>query len=143
VTPFDRQVRAQVYRHIVASGLGPTSEQLAGSRGWSKDEVEEALRRLQAEHLVAVSGGGAEVIMAHPFSGRETSYVCTVGERSWFANCAWDALAILALMGDGQATITRDEDDLIWTVEDGQVSPDGVIHLKVPARDFWEDIAFT
>lgn len=143
MTPFDRQVRAQTYRHILASGVGPTLAQLAGSRGWAIEEVEEALHRLQAEHLLALDETGSEVVMAHPFSGRETSYVSTVGDRSWFANCAWDALAILAVMGDGHATMARDESDLVWTVKDGQVSPEGVIHMKVPARDFWVDVEFT
>ncbi len=81
--------------------------------------------------------------MAHPFSGVETGYTATVAGRSWYANCAWDALAILALMGDGQVVLNVGGEELVWSVEDGRVSPEGVIYLKVPARRFWDDIGFT
>lgn len=78
--------------------------------------------------------------MAHPFSGVATSYRAVVGSRSWYANCAWDGLAILSLPGDGQV---HDGDGLLREVDDGVVSPHGFVHLLVPARRFWDDIGFT
>ena len=143
MSPFDSQVRAQIYRHIVASGLGPTAAQLADARGWPPEEVEEAFRRLEKEHRIALVPDGSKVWMAHPFSGVETEYTSTAAGRSWYANCAWDSLAILSLMGDGQAVLTRENDELIWGVRNGQVTPDGVIHVQVPARQFWDDVGFT
>lgn len=143
MTPFDRQVRAQVYRHLVAAGAGPTPQNLADQRGWPPDEVAESLQRLQRGHLLALSEDMALVTMAHPFSGVETGFRSTVGDRSWFANCAWDALAVLALMGDGEAAQVRGGEELVWQVRDGRVSPDGVIHVAVPAARFWDDIGFT
>lgn len=143
MTPFDRQVRAQIYRHIIASGSGPTARQLADQRGWPPEEVEEAMRRLEIGHLIALMPDRVSVRMAHPFSGIETLYRSQVDNKSWFANCAWDALAILAMMGDGLATQGRGDETLIWTVNDGLVSPGGVIHMTVPPRHFWDDIVFT
>ena len=81
--------------------------------------------------------------MAHPFSGIETGFTATVAGRTWYANCAWDALAILALMGDGRAAIAQNGEQDVWVVKNGEVSPNGVIHLRVPARHFWDDIVFT
>ena len=80
--------------------------------------------------------------MAHPFSGVDTGYRAHIGERSWFANCAWDALAIVALLGaDGTAT---GRDGVVeWQIQNGVVSPNGLIHMLVPAAKFWEDIGFT
>ena len=66
-----------------------------------------------------------------------------IGDRTWFANCAWDALAILALLGDGKAIATGAAGELVWTVEDGKVSPRGIVHLLVPAKNFWDDVGFT
>lgn len=143
MSPFDRQVRAQIYRHILSSGLGPTADQLADQRGWPPEEVEESLRRLEDGHLIALMPDRVGVRMAHPFSGVETVYTAESGGRSWFANCAWDALAILALVGDGTATQASGDEALVWTVVDGVVSPGGVIHMRVPPKDFWKDIAFT
>lgn len=141
--PFDRQVRAQVYRHLVASRLGPTKENLAEQRGWSAEEVGESLERLHRDHFLALTQDRSRVMMAHPFSGVGTAFEAHVGSRSWFANCAWDALAILALLGDGVATQSREGNELVWEVSDGRVTPGGVIHVEIPARHFWDDIGFT
>jgi len=143
MSPFDRQVRAQIYRHIVASGLGPAATQLANARGWAPEEVEEAMRRLEHEHRIALVPDEPSVWMAHPFSGVDTEYRSTSNGRSWYANCAWDSLAILSLMGDGQAVVTRENDEVIWDVRNGVVTPGGVIHVQVPARHFWDDVGFT
>ena len=143
VTPFDRQVRVQIYRHVIASSEGPSVAQIAAERGWAPDEVAEAFHRLASEHRIVLLPEEDRVWMAHPFSGVETGYEVIVGNRSWFANCAWDALGVLALMGDGKAISAHGETELVWSVANGTVSPDGVIHLPVPAREFWDDIGFT
>ena len=106
-------------------------------------EVAEAFHRLASEHRIVLVPEEDRVWMAHPFSGVETGYEVVVGDRSWYANCAWDALGVLALMGDGKAIATQDKTELVWSVADGKVSPDGVIHIPVPAREFWDDIGFT
>lgn len=139
MTPFDRQVRAQIYRLLVNGSKHVGSHSLAASRGWDPDEVAAALRRLDSEHRIALMPETDRVWMAHPFSGVETAHSSSVGDRSWFANCAWDALAILALMGDGTAR----SGDTAWEVRRGVVEPNHVIHLQVPVRRFWEDIGFT
>jgi hypothetical protein len=144
MTPFDRQVRAQIYRHLAAGAPGPTADELAETRGWPAEEVAEAMHRLEQEHQIALVPGETRVWMAHPFSGVPTGYEAVIGERTWFANCAWDSLAILALLGDGRAVRrSQSGEDVVWEVEDGKVSPDGLIHLLVPAREFWTDIGFT
>ncbi len=143
MTPFDREVRVQIYRHVTASSEGPSVAQIAAERGWGSDEVTEAFHRLESEHRIVLVPEEDRVWMAHPFSGVETCYKVIVGNESWFANCAWDALGILALTGDGKAISTCGESELAWSVVDGKVSPDGVIHIPVPAREFWDDIGFT
>jgi Alkylmercury lyase len=143
MTPFDRQVRAQIYRLLAGGAPTVDASVLADSRGWDTPEVEASLGRLAEGHVIALLDGSTRVWMAHPFSGIETSYQAVVADQSWYANCAWDALAILALLGDGEARATGAAGELVWKVEDGQVSPRGIVHLLVPAKNFWEDIGFT
>lgn len=139
MTKFDRQVRAQVYRLLV-SGTGLVDAGVVSeSRGWDVGEVEASLRRLHADHRLLVDLDSSRVLMAHPFSGVETAFRARIGDRSWNTNCAWDALAVLALLGDGEATVG----DMTWVVTGGVVEPDGIIHLLVPARSFWDEVAFT
>lgn len=115
------------------------ADALAAGVGWDPDEVTRALQGLADQHRIALTDDGV-VWMAHPFSGVPTPYQALIGDRIWHANCAWDALAILSMLGDGEA---RGPGGLAWTVIGGIVSPEGLIHLLVPARQFWEDIGFT
>jgi hypothetical protein len=97
--------------------------------------------RLAGEHRLALLPGTNRVWMAHPFSGVETGHKAIVGAGSWNANCAWDSLALLSLIGDG--TAVAPDDQPTWTVSSGVVEPAGYVHLMVPARRFWDDIGFT
>ena len=143
MTPFDRQVRAQTYRLFIGGVTVVDAAALAGSGGWIPEEVEASLDRLAEAHVIKLVAESHRVEMAHPFSGVETGYRSVVGDRSWNANCAWDVLAILALMGDGEAFAREADGDLVWAVDNGKVSPDGVVHLLTPARHFWDDVGFT
>ncbi len=131
-------VRAATYACFV-EGEPPSATAIAARSGLPIDEVTRALGALADEHRLALADDGS-VLMAHPFSAVPTGYTAEVGERTWHANCAWDGLAILALMGDG---VARKDGDVLWTVDDGVVSPPGVVHFVVPAREFWADIGFT
>lgn len=136
-------MRALAYQFLIEHGVGATAVGLASYGGLEEPEVLASLRRLENQHLLALTPDGEGVSMAHPFSGIETQYKAIVGEMSWYANCAWDSLAILGLMGDGIAVGSHLEPDLEWRVVDEKVIPDGLIHMVVPASRFWEDVGFT
>jgi hypothetical protein len=145
VNPLDRRVRYRVYRGFVDHGVAPRIADIAASEGIAGHEVRASLQRLADAHLVVLGPGDPGVLMAHPFAGRTTGHVTQIGERRWNANCAWDALAILALLGAGTAeTIdptTQGTHRFIVTGDD--VEPSGVVHFPVPARQFWDDIGYT
>lgn len=143
MTPFDKKIRGLVYRYLISGGTDATATRIAQLADVDVQEVTAVLRRLEEEHVLALVPGEDRVWMAHPFSGVPTHYRSVVGDRSWNANCAWDALAILGLMGDGVVVGTHLEPELAWRVEDGVVSPDGLVHMVVPARRFWEDVGYT
>ncbi len=141
----ERSVRTHIYQHFRDHGGAPSAEQTAETLGIATPEVAEGLRRLADSHTITLLPGEPAVWMAHPFSGVRTDHVVTIGDRTWFANCAWDGLAILALLGDGSYATQSpiDGGDVEWIVEGGNVSPGGVVHLLVPAREFWDDIVHT
>ena len=89
--------------------------------------------------------GTGSIWMAHPFSGIETDFVVTAGKRRWFANCAWDGLAILALFGDGTLDTHSPGSGgpLRLTVHNRVVPGEGIVHFLVPAARFWDDIGYT
>lgn len=140
----DRMVRASVYRRMAEGFEAPTPGDVAGDTGLAVDTVARSLSRLADNHRLVLSSDRSHVVMAHPFSGVPTDYRSQIGEMSWWANCGWDAFAILALLGDGRVLATSDDgSESVWTVEGGRVAPSGVVNFVVPARHFWDDIGFT
>ncbi|TLM99063.1 MAG: hypothetical protein FDZ75_00965 [Actinobacteria bacterium] len=105
----------------------------------------EALHVLADEHRLVLMPDTDRVMMAHPFSPIATDFLVTIGDRTWYANCVWDGLSILALLGDGMlethSPATREP--ITLTVCDGVVDGDAIVHFLVPARHFWDDIVFT
>jgi hypothetical protein len=145
MTAFERRVRAAVIHGLRDAGSAPATAEIATRLGAPEADVVAALHALADAHRLALVPGTDRVWMAHPFSNVETDCVVRIGERRWFANCAWDGLAILALLGDGTFD-TRSHGTnapLHFTVTDRRVAGEGIIHLLVPARDFWKDVGFT
>jgi hypothetical protein len=143
MTPFDRKVRAEIYRLFAEGLVSVDAEAIARSGNLARQLVEQSLVRLEADHRIVLLPDTQRVMMAHPFSGVDTGYRAQINGRSWFANCAWDALAIVALLGDGTGRATGRDGVIDWSVVGGRVSPDGLVHLLVPAAQFWDDIGFT
>ncbi len=104
-----------------------------------------ALRSLADEHRLVLLPGTDSVWMAHPFSAVATDFVVRIGDRTWYANCVWDGLSILALLGDGTLDThsPATKEPMRFSVMDRRVRGEGLVHFLVPAMSFWEDIAFT
>ena len=140
----DRVVRSSVFESLVGGSHDVTPSEIAVSTGLAVAAVAESFGRLADEHRLVLSSDGERVAMAHPFSAVPTGYRAEIGERSWLANCAWDAFGILALLGDGKAIASPlGRSELVWTVRGGLVDPEGIVHFVVPAERFWDDIGFT
>ena len=100
-----------------------------------------ALRSLAEQHVVVLDEDD-RIAMAHPFAAPPGGATrAESGGRTWFGNCAWDALGIAAALGLRDATIT--DRDLTVRVRDGVPLDDAVFFVRVPARDWWADIWFT
>ncbi len=136
---FERTLRARIYELFVDQVRIVDADALVEATGLPRATVVRSMGNLAVEHRIAIADDG-RVRMAHPFSGVPTPYRARIGDRWWWANCAWDSLAILALLGDG---VAEGPNALTWSVREGRVEPDGIVHLLVPARAFWEDVGYT
>ena len=144
----DADIRLFVYRHFVDLGGAPSPLDIADHFGATPAAIERALSRLQdRDDALVLLPGSPYIWMAEPFSAVPTSYPVQVGERRYFGNCIWDALAILALVpGDGRASTRCPTSGAPLTVEiaDGAiVRGDGIAHFAVPAREWWRSIGHT
>ncbi len=142
---IDRVVRNLVMGDFAEHGRAPAFDAIAAALG-SPEAAAASLSRLHERHVLVVDDD-FNITMALPFSGVPTRHVVRTGDRSWFANCAWDALGIaVALDIDAEIrSIWADTGEpLDLVIADGTVhSPEGFIGFAVPARHWWDDIAFT
>ncbi len=142
----DVEVRAQVYRLYLELARAPVAAEVADALSMTQAAVEDAFARLAADHLLVLAPGTPYIWMANPFSALPTAYAVETDGRQWFGNCIWDALGILALVGDGGVVTTRCSDcgeHLAVEVADGElVAAQGVVHYAIPAAAWWDDIGF-
>jgi hypothetical protein len=145
VNTFERLVRARVIQTLRDTSVAPSVVVLASMLGVDEGQVHDALLALADEHRLALPPGTDRVWMAHPFSAVPTDFLVRMEGRSWYANCAWDGLSILALLGDGvvETHSPATGDPLTYVVRDRRVDGEGIVHFLVPPRSFWDDIGFT
>ena len=145
----DLDLRTAIYRRIVDSGRPPSRLELVEVSG-TQDAADAQLRRLHDAHMIVLDDRPhrrGEIRMALPFAAEPTNFRVTTKRGAWWANCAWDSLAVVAALHD-DARITSTWSDTGEQVEidvvDGCLSrSDGFIHFRVPAQHWWDDIVFT
>src|SRR6266480_6666772 len=96
---FDTAVKLNIYETIARTTQAPTSADVAEALSTSPEEVAAALERLHKKRLLVPEPGDlSRIRMAPPFSGIETSFRVKVQDKVYYANCAWDALGIVAAL---------------------------------------------
>ena len=143
----DLALRNATYSLFARSGRAPTTDDVARETGRPEAEVRAGWNRLHDEHALVLDADTGEIRMANPFSGVPTAHRVEAGGHSWYANCAWDAFGICAVLGvDGRIETTCPDcgEQLVVEVREG--SPDDeslVFHSLVDAGHWWDDIVFT
>jgi hypothetical protein len=144
----DWDIRTRIYGHIVEHGGPPGHLDIAAEFGIDPEEARLAFHRLHAAHALFLEPGGDDVRMANPFSAVPTPFRVEAGERSYYANCAWDALAIPSVLGRDAVIHARLEvaDTTIQiAVIDGKPRPaeDYIVHYAIPFRHWYDDLIHT
>lgn len=143
---FDEQARIFVYRYLLRHGNAPTLADMAKGLKTSLRRVRAAIGRLSESHAFMTQENG-ELWRAAPFSCIPTAFPVLVGKQSWFGNCIWDALGIPAMLGKDAlipAACGCCNDAMPVEIKNGKLrAGDGVIHIAVPAREWYKDVVFT
>jgi alkylmercury lyase-like protein len=142
----DTAVRLEVYRFFVDRGRPPVPAEIAEALAMDQGSVEDSLRRLAEQHVLVLAPGTPYIWMANPLSAIPTPFAVQARGRTWFGNCIWDALGVIAML-DGTGTVTTwcpdCHEQMSISVEDNRVtSGHGVVHFAVPAAHWWDDIGF-
>jgi len=145
------RVRLRLYQMFVEFGRCPSKAEMTADLGASVGDVTNALNELAAAHMLVLQPGSGEVLMANPLSAVPTPFAVETegraGPRSWYGNCIWDALGVIAMLhGDGRvlASCGCCGESMTVSVRGGEVvcSPPGLVHFALPARQWWSDIVF-
>ena len=144
---LDREVRLSVYRHFARTGQAPSPGDTSGDVGVDQAVIGDSLERLDANHVLVLQPATRQLWMAMPFSATPTQFRVTSGDRAWWANCAWDALGISAMLqipAEIRTSCTDCGDPVtVRTTGRALSDPSGVVHFAVPAAAWWDDIGFT
>ncbi|HEX6383087.1 MAG TPA: organomercurial lyase [Anaerolineae bacterium] len=141
-------MKLNIYETIAATTKAPTSTQIAAALNSTVAEVEAAFQHLYQKRLLVLEPGTTSHIrMAPPFSGIETPHLVKIDGKSYYANCAWDALGVAAALhrDAGIESVCADcGEPMSFQVRDGRPLPqDCAIHFAVPAAHWWDDIIYT
>ena len=88
-----QRVRLRIYEHFQEHARPPVVEELMTEFGLTRAETVGILRDLASARHLALVNGTARVLMAFPYSAIATPFRVTADGTSYFANCAWDAIA--------------------------------------------------
>lgn len=143
---FDSRLRLFVYRHLLREEKSPTVAEMAKGLACGVAKVRASLARLSESHAFMMQEKG-ELWRAAPFSCIPTAFPVRVGRRSYFGNCIWDALGIPAMLGKDaviEASCACCNHEMPVEIRSGKLrSGGGLIHIAVPARDWYKDVVFT
>ena len=143
---LDQRVRIFTYDYIVRTAKAPLVAETAAALGCSAEEARQAYTRLSESHALMPDESG-ELWRVAPFSAVPTAFPVKVSEMLFYANCAWDALGIpAALARDAsiESACACCNERMTMDVQDSRLNAgQGVIHVAVPARDWYKDVVFT
>lgn len=143
----DKKVRNFIYSHFIDLQRPPATSEIAAHLGLSRDRVIESLHRLHAAHVIVLESGRSDIRMAMPFSAVDTRIRVTAGGKSWWANCAWDALGIPAMLKTDAVIETSCADCRepisIRVSADVPTGNAEIIRFEIAPPHFWDNIVHT
>ena len=145
--PLLQQTRLYIYAQMVETSAAPSATDTARALSCSLAEAEDAYRALADAHVIVLRPASTTIWMAMPFSNMQTAYTVIAGGRAYYANCAWDAFGVPALLGADARIFTTCADcggALERKVAGGNISETrGLVHFALPAKRWWDDVGFT
>lgn len=145
---FIWSVRTFIYQRFVESARAPQVEEIADHFRLTIAQAGEVLKTLHDKHALFLKPGTVAIRMANPFSAIPTPYQVDIGDKTYWANCAWDSFGIIAALHAPHASIrsicAHTGKDLHLAVSHDQVVSAGeVVHFLVPSRRWYDDLVRT
>jgi len=147
---LDQRIRLFIFEHFAEHASPPVVEQLMTWFDLDRSEASDVLRRLVDARHIALVKGTSRILMAFPFSAIATPFRVLANGRTYFANCAWDAIAFHSMLG---AEIAIDSfchhcaAPIRIEMREGRAvsvePPEAIVYLALRPTHWWEDIIAT
>ena len=145
-----QRVRLHIFEGFRDHGRPPVVEELMTDFGLRRDEIVGILRSLSAARHIALVKGTARILMAFPFSAIATPFRVTANGQSYFANCAWDAIAFQAMLArdiEIESFCHHCATPIRMELRDGHATrvdpPTAIVYLALRPTEWWENIITT
>ncbi len=145
--PFDSKVRYHIYSHFVDKGEPPSVETVAIALNEDIESVRKSFHNLAIAHAILLDPGSEQIRMANPLSGIPTTFGVETESQSYFANSAWDALGIPAMLSvdaNIEALCGDCGERILLSIVSGEVrGPEVLTHFALPFKHWYDDIIHT
>lgn len=150
---LQKNVRKYIFDHFEEYTTAPVLEQIMRKFALDRAPAFKLLEDLQSARHIALLNGTQRILMAFPFSSIVTPFRVRVTgkDREYFANCAWDAVAIHVALGKEQwisSYCHHCSEDIRVHLKDQRVVSERsnnhpLVYLALPASKWWENIVLT
>ena len=146
-----QRVRFRIFEYFLEHSVPPVVEELMREFALDRAAAEAVLDELVTSRSIALVKGTHRILMAFPFSAVATPFVVHTRGRDYLANCAWDAVAFHAMLGEVPVDIDsfchHCAEPIRIEFRGGRatkVQPaETLIYLALRPTDWWTDIIAT
>ena len=133
-------VRLFIYQHITEKERPPTVAETAARFQFSIDRAREIYKELHQRHAIFLDPGTANIRIANPYSAIPTTFRVHTHRHSYWANCAWDAFGIPAMLSaDARIeTVCADNQQAVNIgIEQGRIQAEAIFRQLGLTAPFW------
>jgi hypothetical protein len=152
-TAISREVRKFVFDYFEEHACAPVLEQIMQKFKLDRPTAYKSLVELESAHHIFLVPGTQRILMAFPFSSVVTPFRVRLAdtEKEYFANCAWDSVAIHVMLRKEQwieSFCHHCAENIDIHLRDqrkvsSHPSDNPLVYLSLPAAKWWENIMLT
>jgi hypothetical protein len=140
---LENQLHYLLTQYVIDHGHVPALDHLARLADCDPGVLAQGLQDLAAIRGVILEPHSLRVWSLHPFAMIPTAHWVSIGDRGWWANCAWCSLAIGSALQQ-QVTITTSDgaerEKLEFTAHGRETSrSDLLMHFPYPPARWWDN----
>ncbi len=145
-----KYVRKYIFDYFFEHTTAPSLEEVMQKFGLSRGEAFASFRALEGGHHLMLVPGTQRILMANPYSAVSTPFRVYAAGKRYFANCAWDSVAIHVMLESDarvESYCHHCAEPIEISLRGGKVESsrpaDPLIYLSVPVSKWYDNLIDT